>query len=59
MKKLLLTKLFTAIAVTSAMAIDIPKGVYRADEVDEARAEAAEDGVAVAYIYFPEKIKKS
>ncbi len=59
MKKLLLTKLFAAIAVSSAMAIDIPRGVFRVDEVEEAKSEAAEDGVAVAYIYFPETIKKS
>ena len=59
MKKILLSTIFTALAVTSAVAIDIPRGVFRASEVETARAEAAEDGVTVAYIAFPEKIKIS
>ncbi|MGJ8658033.1 MAG: hypothetical protein ACSHX6_16415 [Akkermansiaceae bacterium] len=59
MKKLLLTTIVTAFAVSSAVAIKIPKGVFRATEVENARVEAAEEGVSVAYILFPENIKPS
>lgn len=59
MKKILLSTLFSAYAVTSAVAIDIPRGVFRASEVETARAEAAEDEVAVAYVSFPENAKIS
>ena len=59
MKKLLLIKIFTAIAVSGAMAIEIPKGIFRVAEANQAITEAAEDEVAVAYVYFPENIKIS
>lgn len=59
MKKLLLTALVTAFAVSSAAALTIPKGIFRLSEVDTARTEAAEDEVSVAYILFPEKIQPS
>ncbi len=59
MKKLLLTTLITAFAVSSAAALKIPKGIFRASETETARAEAAENEVAVAYILFPEKIQPS
>jgi len=59
MKKILLTTMFTAFAVSTAAAIKIPKGVFRSSELDQARTEAAEKEVAVAYISFPENIKVS
>lgn len=59
MKKLLLTTLVTAFAISSAAALKIPKGIFRSTETVTARTEAAEDEVAVAYILFPEKIQPS
>jgi hypothetical protein len=59
MKKLLLNTLLTALAVSSAAALTIPKGIFRVAETDTARTEAAEEEVAVAYILFPEKIQPS
>jgi len=59
MKKIILSCLFSAFAVSSAYAVKIPKGVFRSGETNQARVAAAEDEVAVAYIMFPESIKKS
>ncbi len=59
MKKLLITTMITAFAVSTAAAIKIPKGVFRVSEIEQARTEAAEDEVAVAYIMFPEDLKIS
>lgn len=59
MKKLLLTSLFTAFAISNASALKIPSGIFRVAETDTARTEAAEEEVAVAYILFPEKIQPS
>lgn len=59
MKKLLLTTLVTVFAVSGAVALDIPKGVFRVSESDKARTEAAEGELAIAYIMFPEKIQPS
>ena len=59
MKKLLLTTLITAFAVSSAAALKIPKGIFRVSEIETARTEAAENEVSVAYILFPEKIQPS
>ena len=59
MKKLILTTMITAFAVTGASAIKIPKGIFRVSEDKEARTEAAENELAIAYIMFPESIQPS
>ncbi len=59
MKSFLLVSLLALLSVTSAIAVKIPKGIYRVADIDKARAAAAEKEVAVAYILFPEKIKIS
>lgn len=51
--------MFTALAASSASAIDIPRGIFRTSETESARTEAAEDEVAIAYVMFPEAIKPS
>ena len=59
MKKLALTTILTALTVTGVSAIDIPRGIFRTSQLTEARTAAAEKEVAVAYLMFPENIKKS
>ncbi len=51
--------MITAFAVTGASAIKIPKGIFRVSEDKEARTEAAENELAIAYIMFPESIQPS
>lgn len=59
MKKTLLFAILAAVSATCAHAIDIPKSIYRSEQVSEAVTEAVEDETAVAYIVFPESIKIS